>query len=369
MVVAFGGDGTVNEAANGLARLRHAPDVPARRRNQRAAAARWGSRATLSTPPSTCCGLADDFQPRADGPRSGERAPVHLLLGRGAGRQRRGQGGCPPANRRRGWASTTTPTPPSRRSHAATSCARRTCSVDVGGRQIHGVTVVVQNSDPYTYFGRRPIRIGEGPGLQTGTLGLTVLSRATPLELPTMLWRAFSGNAATVARHRQIEAFPGVLRRADPVDRRPAVPGAGGRRLHRRVRGGRVRRRAAEPARRRLIHEASAADAALCALLVTIVRPAPPSAQVSGPARVSNSDGVLDRVRMTGLALRPLYRASLVRHHPPRKPALAPQAHGSCPACGSDRMVAGPARWSHRCEECGHGGMPSASGDARKSTA
>ena len=82
--------------------------------------------------------------------------------------------------------------------------------VDVGGRQIHGVTVVVQNSDPYTYFGRRPIRIGEGPALQTGTLGLTVLSRATPLELPTVLWRAFSGNAATVARHRQIEAFPGV---------------------------------------------------------------------------------------------------------------------------------------------------------------
>ena len=36
-----------------------------------------------------------------------------------------------------------------------------------------------------------------------------MLKRATPLELPTVLWRAFSGKAATVARHRQIEAFTG----------------------------------------------------------------------------------------------------------------------------------------------------------------
>ena len=78
--------------------------------------------------------------------------------------------------------------------------------VEVGERRLAGVTVVVQNSDPYTYFGDRPIRICADTGFDTGTLGLTVLRRATPLELPTVLWRAFSGNAETMARHRQIEA-------------------------------------------------------------------------------------------------------------------------------------------------------------------
>ncbi len=57
------------------------------------------------------------------------------------------------------------------------------------------------------------------------------------------------------------------------------------------------------------------------------------------------------------------YPPSSVRGGPPRRPALAPQAHGTCPECGSERMVAGPARWSHRCEDCGHGGMLSAGGE------
>lgn len=39
---------------------------------------------------------------------------------------------------------------------------------------------------------------------------MSVLKRATVAELPTVLWRAFSGKAATVARHRQIDGFPGV---------------------------------------------------------------------------------------------------------------------------------------------------------------
>ena len=76
--------------------------------------------------------------------------------------------------------------------------------------EMHGVTVIVQNCDPYTYFGRRPIRINDGATLDDGSLGVTVLRRATPLELPTVLWRAFSGKASTVARHRQIDGFPGV---------------------------------------------------------------------------------------------------------------------------------------------------------------
>jgi diacylglycerol kinase family enzyme len=40
-----------------------------------------------------------------------------------------------------------------------------------------------------------------------GTIGLTVLKRATPLELPTVLARVFTSKPETVQRHRQIEGF------------------------------------------------------------------------------------------------------------------------------------------------------------------
>jgi len=43
-------------------------------------------------------------------------------------------------------------------------------SVDVAGRSLEAVTVIVQNADPYTYFGRRSIRICEGTALDNGTL-------------------------------------------------------------------------------------------------------------------------------------------------------------------------------------------------------
>ena len=82
--------------------------------------------------------------------------------------------------------------------------------VEAAGRSLEGVTAIVQNSDPFTYFGRRPIRINEGAALDNGTLALSVLKRATPLELPTLIPRIFSGRPAAVRRHRQIESFGAV---------------------------------------------------------------------------------------------------------------------------------------------------------------
>jgi diacylglycerol kinase family enzyme len=94
--------------------------------------------------------------------------------------------------------------------------------VTVQGQSIEGVTAVVQNSDPYTYFGRRPIRLCEGVGLDTGTLGLAVLTRASPLEIPTVIARVFSARAATVARHRRIETFRDVAEAVvESADGRP----------------------------------------------------------------------------------------------------------------------------------------------------
>jgi diacylglycerol kinase family enzyme len=83
--------------------------------------------------------------------------------------------------------------------------------VEAAGKTIDGVTVIVQNSDPFSYFGTRPIRVAEGAGLDTGTLGLVVLRRATLLEVPTLIPRIFTGRSGSVTRHRQVSGF-------DPVD-------------------------------------------------------------------------------------------------------------------------------------------------------
>src|SRR5262249_23358011 len=59
--------------------------------------------------------------------------------------------------------------------------------VEVDGRKIEGVTVIVQNSDPFTYFGPRPIRIAQGADLTNGTLSLAVLERAAVRDMPSVI--------------------------------------------------------------------------------------------------------------------------------------------------------------------------------------
>jgi diacylglycerol kinase family enzyme len=83
-------------------------------------------------------------------------------------------------------------------------------SVEIDGKMVEGVTVIVQNSDPFTYFRGRAIRVCEGAGLDTGTLGLTVLERASAADMPTLIPRLFTARAKTVQRHRQVVGFPGV---------------------------------------------------------------------------------------------------------------------------------------------------------------
>jgi len=86
------------------------------------------------------------------------------------------------------------------------------------GEQHEGVTAIVQNATPFTYFKDRPIEVAEGPGLQSGTLEACVLRRARPLDMPSIAFRVFS-RRAKVARHRQVtalaEAAELVVRSAD----------------------------------------------------------------------------------------------------------------------------------------------------------
>jgi diacylglycerol kinase family enzyme len=208
VVVAFGGDGTVNEAANGLV----GSDTPL-------TCLPGGSTnvvcRTLGIPNDVVDAtehllrMADDFRPRrVDVGRVNGR---HFIFGSGIGldaslveRVERH----PYRKARFGeWYFTYAGIATFIRRYLFRPPRVR---VEVEGRSLEAVTVVVQNSDPFTYFGRHPIRLGQGVALDTGTLSLTVLRRATPLQLPTLLPRILSGRPTAVAGHRQVETFQGL---------------------------------------------------------------------------------------------------------------------------------------------------------------
>jgi diacylglycerol kinase family enzyme len=220
VVVAFGGDGTVNEAANGLA----GSDTPL-------TALPGGSTnvwcRTLGIPNDVVDAtehllrMADHFQPlRVDLGRVNDRLFVFSSgIGLDASVVERVDAHPYRKTKFGYWYYTFAAVGTFNRRYLVNPPRVRLetadCSVD-------GVTVIVQNSDPFTYFRRRPIRICEGAGLDTGTLSLAVLERATPLELPTLIPRIFTARARTVLRHRQVRSVPAVDRaRVEAVDERP----------------------------------------------------------------------------------------------------------------------------------------------------
>ena len=220
LVLAFGGDGTVNEAANGLAGSDTPLSVlPGGATNVFCRA--LGIPADVVDATEHLLRLADTFEPRrVDLGRVNDRwFTFSSGVGLDASVVERVDAHPRMKTRLNQYYYT----------YAAISTFTRRYLVNpphvrviVDGQQVDGVTVIVQNSDPYTFFGKRPIRINHGCGLEDGTLGLTVLRRATPVELPTVLWRAFSGNASTVARHRQISGFPATTSaRVQALDGRP----------------------------------------------------------------------------------------------------------------------------------------------------
>jgi diacylglycerol kinase family enzyme len=80
---------------------------------------------------------------------------------------------------------------------------------DLDGERIAGVTAIVQNASPYSYFLNRPLIIGEGATLTSGTLAGCVLRRASPLDMPTLIWRILA-RRPRVVRHRQVSGFGGI---------------------------------------------------------------------------------------------------------------------------------------------------------------
>jgi diacylglycerol kinase family enzyme len=207
IVVAFGGDGTVNEAANGLA----------------------GSGVPLSVLPGGCTNvvcrmlgiptdvvdasehllaLADDLRPR----------PIDL--GRVNGRYFVASAGVGLDADTTRWVD--------QRSHLKQRAGPLFFSyaalmsfygkylgrpprfeVETNGDRVKGVTAVVQNSDPFTYFNDRPVRVCTATALDDGCLSMSVLERASQRDVPALAWKLLT-NRGSVSDHSQVRSFANV---------------------------------------------------------------------------------------------------------------------------------------------------------------
>ncbi len=76
------------------------------------------------------------------------------------------------------------------------------------GEEVTGVSAFIQNGDPYTFFRDTPIELVDGQTLDSGDLGGVVLERAAAIDVPTVMYRALS-RRAKVDRHRRVTPFPG----------------------------------------------------------------------------------------------------------------------------------------------------------------
>lgn len=207
VVVAFGGDGTLNEVANGVAGT-DAPVTVLPGGSTNVVCRTLGIPNDVVDATEHLLALADEWRPRrvdlgvVDGRRfvfsSGmgidatvvKRVDAHPRLKAAAG--------------------------PYYYSWAAISAFYRNymlrpvrMRVEVDGESAEGVTALAQNSDPFTYFASRPVRVCEGVAIDDGTLALGVLKRAAQRDMPTLIARLFSQRRPG-ATHRQIDHFDGV---------------------------------------------------------------------------------------------------------------------------------------------------------------
>jgi diacylglycerol kinase family enzyme len=207
VVVAFGGDGTVNEAANGLLGS-GTPLCCLPGGSANAFGRMLGIPGELVDATEHLLAMADDWRPRKVdlGVVNGrcftfssglgvDASVVELVNSRPARKARLGPYYF-------AWV-------------ALITFARRyllsppRMEVHAGEKTLRGVTVIVQNGSPFTYFQDRPIEIAEGATLDSGALAAAVLHRATPVAMPFLGWRALS-TRARVVRHRQMTGLAGI---------------------------------------------------------------------------------------------------------------------------------------------------------------
>ena len=220
IVVAIGGDGTLNEIANGLA----GTDVPVTilpGGSTNVVARTLGIPNDVVDATEHLLGIADRFEPRK------------IDLGVASGRKFVFSCGCgldataamkvdqrPKLKARAGpyfytWVAVSS----FYRQYLRNPARMR---LETGGSAIEGVTVLAQNSDPFTYFGRRPVRVCEGIELDDGTLSIAILRRAAQRDMAPIISRVLA-ERLQASRHRQIDHFDDVTEaRVESVSRDPA---------------------------------------------------------------------------------------------------------------------------------------------------
>jgi diacylglycerol kinase family enzyme len=207
VVVAFGGDGTVNEAANGLAGS-ETPLTCLPGGSNNVYAKILGIPHDVVDATEHLLNMADAWEPRrADlGRVDGRWFTFAAGMGLDASVVERVDAHPDRKTRWGAWYFT---------EMAVRTFLRRyvirppRLEVEADGRTIPGVSVFLQNAAPYTYFKQRPVNLVEGAALDSGDLAGVVLTRASPIDVPTIAFRALSG-AARIARHAKVEAFAGV---------------------------------------------------------------------------------------------------------------------------------------------------------------
>jgi diacylglycerol kinase family enzyme len=205
IIVAFGGDGTVNEAANGLAGS-STPLCCLPGGSANIFAKMLGIPGDLIDATEHLLAMADDWHPRQVdlGVVNGRCFTFASGLGLDASVVERVDSN-PRLKARLGayyftWVAVSTfmrrylVSPPQ-------------LEVEAGGETLEGVTAIVQNGSPFTYFQNRPIDVADGAALDSGALTGGVLHRATLLSMPSIAFRAFSKHAR-VAGHRQVSGLP-----------------------------------------------------------------------------------------------------------------------------------------------------------------
>jgi diacylglycerol kinase family enzyme len=201
VVVAFGGDGTVNEAANGLLGS-ETPLCCLPGGSANVFARMLGIPGELVDATEHLLAMADDWRPR--------KVDVGVVNGR-----------CFTFNSGIGLDASVVERVDSRPDlkarlgpyffawEAIRTIARRyllrpaRMNVQADGRSLSAVTTIVQNGSPFTYFHDRPVEVAEGAALDSGLLAGAVLHRATPIGLSSLGVRILSPRARVV-RHRQV---------------------------------------------------------------------------------------------------------------------------------------------------------------------
>jgi diacylglycerol kinase family enzyme len=204
VVFAFGGDGTVNEVANGLAGS-PTPLIPLPGGSANVFCKLLGVPGEIVDATEHALSLADRWQPRAVD--LGFVAGRHYTFSAGVGIDAsvvRQVDAHPDLKRRHG--------PSFFLASALWTFARHylrhppRLRVTVDGATLEGITAVVQNAEHYTYFNDRPIDLAAGATLANGALAGLVLQRGALRDVPMLLLRSLAG-AGRVSAHRQVSAF------------------------------------------------------------------------------------------------------------------------------------------------------------------